>query len=104
GPKIAFKLLLLFLLFLYSNIAVVYKPLDALRPGVVIAVAAIFMMVIEIGQSHRRFQLAWPQGLLLVSFLALAFVSSFDAMWVRLAFERTTDIAKILLIYVLIEN
>jgi O-antigen ligase len=104
GPKVAFKLLLFFLLFLYSNIAVIYKGLESYRPAAAIAVAAIFMMVVEIGQSRRRFQLMWPQGILLVTFLALAFVSSFDAMWARLAFERTSDVLKILLIYILIEN
>ena len=104
GPKLAFKLLLFFLLFLYSNIAVIYKVLDPYRPAAVIAIAAIAMMVIEIGHSRRRFQLMWPQGLLMLAFLALAFVSSFDAIWARLAFERTSDILKIVLIYILIEN
>ncbi len=104
GPKIAFKLLILFLLVLYSNIAVVYKALDAFRPALVVAVAALGMMVLELAQTRRRFQLIWPQGFLLVGFLGIAFISSFDAMWVRLAFERTSDIAKIVLIYVVIEN
>ena len=104
GPKTAFKLLLFFLVFLYSNIAVIYKGLEAYRPGVIIAGAAMCMMLVEIGHARRRFHLMWPQGLLMLAFLALAFISSFDAMWAKLAFERTTDIAKIVLIYVLIEN
>jgi O-antigen ligase len=104
GPKVAFKLLLFFLLFLYSNIAVIYKGLEAYRPAAVIAVLAIIMMFVEIGQARRRFHLMWPQGVLLVAFLSLAFVSSFDAMWAKLAFERTSDILKIVLIYILIEN
>ncbi len=104
GPKVAFKLLILFLLTLYSNIAVVYKALDPFRPALVVALAAIFMLVVELGQSHRRFYFLGPQGFLLVAFLGVAFVSSFDAMWARLAFDRTSDIGKILLIYVLLEN
>jgi O-antigen ligase len=104
GPKFAFRLLLFFLLFLYSSIAVVYKNLEAYRPAAVMAVAAIFMMLFEISQARRRFHLMWPQGVLLLGFLAVAFVSSFDAMWARLAFERTSEIAKIVLIYILIEN
>src|SRR5262249_12605994 len=103
GPRIAFKLLLFFLLLLYSAVAVIYG-LEALRPAAVMAVAAIVMMFVEIGRSRRNFQFMWPQGLLLVSFLAVAFVSSFDAMWVRLAFDRTSDLVKIVLIYILIEN
>jgi len=104
GPRIAFKLLLVFLLFLYSNVAVIYKSLEPYRPVAVMAAVAIVMMLVELGQARRRFLLTWPQGVLLIAFLGLAFVSSFDAMWARLAFERTSDVAKILLIYVLIEN
>lgn len=100
----AFKLLLFFLLFLYSNIAVAYKGLEDYRPAATVAVAAILMMLVELGQARRKFHLMWPQGLLLVAFLALAFVSSFDAMWARLAFDQTSDLAKIVLIYILIEN
>src|SRR5262245_15979940 len=103
GPKIAFRLLLLFLLLLYSAVPVIYG-LEAYRPAAVMAMAAIVMMFIEIGHARRRFQFMWPQGLLLVAFLAVAFVSSFDAMWARLAFDRTSDLAKIVLIYILIEN
>jgi len=104
GPQISYKLLLAFILFLYSNIAVLYRSLDALRLGALIAGAAICIMIVEIGQARSRFRLSWPQGILLLAFLCVAFVSSFDAMWVRLAFERTSDITKIVLIYILIEN
>ena len=45
GPKIAFKLLIVFLLVLYSNVSVIFS-LDAYRPALVIAVAALGMMVI----------------------------------------------------------
>jgi hypothetical protein len=88
GPRIAFKLLLVFLLFLYSNIAVIYKLLEPYRPVAVMAAVAIVMMLVELGQARRRFLLTWPQGVLLIAFLGLAFVSSFDAMWARLAFEE----------------
>jgi len=104
GPRIAFKLLLGFLLLLYSSVAVIYKSLEPFRPVALMAVAAIFMMFVELGQARRRFQLMWPQGFLLLAFVALAFIASFDAMWARLAFDRTGDLAKIILIYVLIEN
>src|SRR6266566_1228809 len=49
GPKIAFKLLILFLLVLYSNVSVIYQ-LDAYRPALVIAMAALGMMVLELVQ------------------------------------------------------
>ncbi len=46
----------------------------------------------------------WPQGILLISFLAACFLSSFSAFWPGYAFNKTSDIAKIVLIYILIEN
>jgi putative inorganic carbon (hco3(-)) transporter len=105
GPKIAFKLLLLFLLTLYSNIAVIYKDqLDKYRPALVIAVAALFMMVIELGQSRQGFRLMWPQGAMLIAFLGVCVVSTFGAIYVRHSVEQTSDFAKIVLVYLLLEN
>jgi len=105
GPKIAFKLLLLFLLTLYSNIAVIYKEqIDAYRPALVIAVAALFMMVIELGQNRQRFRLMWPQGAMLIAFLGVCVVSTFGAIYVRHSVEQTSDFAKIVLVYLLLEN
>ncbi len=104
GPNIAFKLLIVFLLMLYSSIAVMYKPLEAFRPVLLIAGAAIGMLVIELPQTRHTFKLAWPEGAMLAAVLAAAFVSSFDALWPGYAFNKTADLAKMVLIYVLIEN
>jgi len=105
GPKISFKLLLLFLLTLYSNIAVVYKDqLDAYRPALVIAVTALFMMVVELCQHRQGFRLMWPQGVMLVAFLGVCAVSSVGAIYVRHSVEQTSDFAKIVLVYLLLEN
>jgi O-antigen ligase len=105
GPKIAFRLLLVFLLTLYSNIAVIYKEqLDAFRPALVIAMAALFMMVVELGQQRQSFKLMWPQGALLFVFLGVCAISSLNAIYVRHAVEQTTDFAKIVLVYLLLEN
>jgi O-antigen ligase len=105
GPKIAFKLLLLFLLTLYSNVAVIYKEqLDVFRPALVIAVAALLMMVIELCQNRRGFRLMWPQGAMLIAFLGVCAVSSFGAIYLRHAVEQTSDFAKIVLVYLLLEN
>jgi O-antigen ligase len=105
GPKIAFKLLLLFLLTLYSNIAIIYKDqLDAYRPALVIAVAALFLMVVELCQKRQGFRLMWPQGAMLIAFLGVCAVSTFGAIYVRHAFEQTSEFAKIVLVYLLLEN
>jgi O-antigen ligase len=105
GPKTAFKLLLLFLLTLYSNIAIIYKDqLDEYRPALVIAVAALFMMVVELCQNRRGFRLMWPQGAMLIAFLSVCAVSTVGAIYVRHAFEQTSEFAKIVLVYLLLEN
>jgi putative inorganic carbon (hco3(-)) transporter len=105
GPKIAFKLLLLFLLTLYSNVALIYKDrLEAYRPALVIAFAALFMMVIELGQNRQSFRLMWPQGAMLIAFLGVCVVSSFGAIYVRHAVEQTSEFSKIVLVYLLLEN
>src|SRR2546422_2355425 len=104
GPKYAFKLVILFLLILYSNITVIYKELDVYRPVMIIAVAALIMMAVEISQSGQGLKFMWPEGYMLLAFLGIAFVSSFDAFWAQLAFDRTTDIARLFLFYILMEN
>src|SRR2546425_11829235 len=89
GPKISFKLLILFLLMLYSNVAVIFKQLDAFRPVPVVAGAALVMMMGGLGTARERFRLAWPQSLVLLGFLGLAALSIFIAAYARLASNRT---------------
>jgi O-antigen ligase len=105
GPKIAFVLFITFLLMLYSNVAVIFKAqLDALRPTLVVALCALAMMVIELGQARQGFKLMWPQGALLLALLAVMAVSTVNAIYVRHAAESTVDFGKIVLVYLLIEN
>ena len=104
GPGVSFKLLILFLLMLYSNIAVIFPQLNVFRPVLVVAVGAVFMLVVELALARQSFKLAWPQGYLLVAFLGVALVSSFNAIYARLAFDTTSDLSKIVLIYLLLEN
>src|SRR5215470_19163816 len=103
GPKIAFKLLLLFLLVLYSNVSVIYK-LDAYRPAMLIAVAALAMMVIELGQLRQSFKLMWPQSAMVLAFFGACIISTPMAFWVSHALDQTIDVGKILLVYLLLEN
>jgi O-antigen ligase len=105
GPKVAFLLLVAFLILLYSNVGVIYKQyLEAFRPTFVIAVAALFMMVVENGQARQAFKLTWPQGHLLLALLGVCVISTFSSIYVRVAADQTADFAKIVLVYVLIEN
>jgi O-antigen ligase len=105
GPKIAFALFVAFLLMLYSNVAVIYKAqLDAVRPTLVVALCALFMMVVELGQARQSFKLMWPQGALFIALLGVCVVSTFNAIYVHRAADSTVDFAKIVLVYLLIEN
>ena len=104
GLSISFKLTILFLLVLYSNIAQQYTELEVLRPALLAAMAASAMMIVEIAKDRQGFKLAWPQGYLLAALLGVSAVSTFQAIYVRLGYETTTDLAKAALIYVLLEN
>jgi O-antigen ligase len=104
GPRHSFKLVLLFLLVLYSNISKLYPPLEVLRPALTVAAAAAVMMVVELAASGRGLKLAWPQSYLLLALLGVAGISSFSAIYVRQAFDTTSDLSKILLVYFLLEN
>lgn len=103
GPKIAFKLLLLFLIVLYSNVSIIFK-LDALRPALLIAVAALAMMVIELGQLRQSFKLMWPQSAMVLAFFGACIISTPTAFWVSHALDQTIDLGKIILVYLLLEN
>src|SRR5262249_48614202 len=105
GPKVAFLLFVAFLILLYSNIGVIYKQyLEAFRPTLVIAIAALIMMVVENGQARQAFKLTWPQGHLLLALLGVCVISTFNSIYVRVAANQTADFAKMVVVYVLIEN
>jgi len=89
---------------LYSSIAIVLPQLNALRPVLLVAVGALVMLVVELPQTGQAFRFAWPQTLLLIAFLGVAVVSTFTAIYMRLAFNTTMDFSKIVLIYLVIEN
>jgi O-antigen ligase len=104
GPKIAFGLLIVFLLMLYSSIAIVLPQLNSLRPVLLVAAGALVMLAVELMQSGQSFRFARPQTFLLVAFLVVAVASTFTALYMRLAFNTTLDFSKIVLIYFVIEN
>lgn len=104
GSSIAFKILVLFLLILYSNIAVIFPALDSFRPAMVLGIAALLMMIVEVARSGEGFKLSWPEGYMLVGLLGVAIVSSFSAIYVSHALQTTADFAKIVVIYLIIEN
>src|SRR5262249_39913906 len=78
--------------------------LDAFRPALVIAVAALGMMVIELGQLRQSFKLMWPQSAMVLAFFGACIISTPMAFWVSHALDQTIDVGKILLVYLLLEN
>src|SRR5215471_8530037 len=105
GPKLAYALFIAFLIMLYSNVAVIYhEQLDSYRPTLVIALAALLMMVVELGHARQSFKLMWPQGVLLLALLGACVVSTFGSIYVRHAADQLADFAKVVLVYLLIEN
>jgi O-Antigen ligase len=104
GPKIAFALLIVFVLMLYSSIAIVLPQLNPLRPVLLVAAAALVMLAIELPQTAQGFRFTRPQTLLLIAFLGVAVASTFTALYMKLAFNTTLDFSKIVLIYIVIEN
>src|SRR6476620_1194571 len=99
GPKIAFALFIAFLMMLSSNVAVIYKAqLDAVRVTLVVALCALCILVVELGQARQSFKLLWPQGAMLSALLGVGVVSTCNAIDVHLAADSTVDCGKIVLI------
>jgi len=104
GPRIAFAFLIVFVLMLYSSIAIVLPQLNPLRPVLLVAAGALGMLAVELARTGQAVRFARPQTLLLIAFLVIAVASTFTAIYMRLAFNTTLDFSKIVLIYLVIEN
>jgi putative inorganic carbon (HCO3(-)) transporter len=103
GPKFAFSLLIVFVLMLYSSVSIVLPQLNAFRPVLLVAAAALVTLAIELSLARQSLRVA-PQTILLIAFLGVAVVSTFSALYVKKAFDTTFDFSKIILIYLVIEN
>jgi len=100
--NIAFALVVLFLIALYSQISLLVPGLDSLGPMNVIGGLAIAAVVVQRFINHRGIDLIWPDGYLLVVFVAAALVSCIGALWPKYALESTLDLLKYVSIYILI--
>src|SRR5205814_2312906 len=104
ATRLSYGLLLLFLLLLYSQVALLFPALEALRPMLLVALAALAVLVVELTLSGRAFALVGPESHLLLALLAGACVSSLTAIWMRQAAEATVELAKMTAIYFLMLN
>ncbi len=101
---IPYTLLLAFLVLLYSNLPLLFPAFDAIRPALLTAVGALGMLAMETMLSRRNFETAWPEGGLLLAFLAATGLSCFTALWPKQAVGAVMDLAKIAVIFFVIVN
>lgn len=102
--SVSFKLLLLFLLQLYSNVAVLYPALEVVRPALTIGGLALAVLVFERISAGRGFEFVWPDSFLLLAFTGAAALSAPGAFWPGLAVQSTIDFVKTLIIYFALLN
>src|SRR5262249_453256 len=55
-------------------------------------------------KTRSGFRMSWPEGTMLMLMLGVSMVSMFGAIYLSLAAETTLNFAKVVLIYVVIEN
>jgi O-antigen ligase len=99
-----FSLLLLFVIFLYAIPAQLFPAVEVWHPTQVIAVLALALLVLEKMTLRQSFVLVWPEGYLLLAFVAAAALSTFSAFWPLRAYEASLDLARIAITYFLIVN
>ncbi len=100
----SFVLLLLFLVVMYSAIAVTFPVLRPFRPALMLGVGALGLLLVERTLSGQPFRLSWPESHALIAFLGAAALGTFNALWPGLAVQATIGFAKSLVLYLLIVN
>jgi putative inorganic carbon (HCO3(-)) transporter len=100
----AYWLLLAFLVLLYSNISVIKPALEVIHPAKLVALVTLVVLFVELAMARRTFELAWPEGVLLLAFFGAAALSSLTALWVRQAVDAVSSLLKFTIIYFVIVN
>jgi O-antigen ligase len=100
--SIPFCLVLLFLIALYSQVALEVPGLKAAAPMNILGGITIFAVFVERLLHRRGLELVWPESYLLLAFLGAAALSCIGALWPRYALDNTTDLLKFIAVYFLI--
>jgi putative inorganic carbon (HCO3(-)) transporter len=100
----SYWLLLVFLFLLYANTPFVLPAAEVLRPAKGVAGLALAALIGETIFGKRRLQFAWPEGGLLVAFLAAAGLSCVTALWPGYAADGFLDLAKMALVFFFLVN
>ena len=100
----SYLLLLAFLLLLYANTPFLLPAAEVLRPAKVVAGLALIALIGEAMSGKRELRFAWPEGGLMMAFLAAAALSCLTALWPGYAAERVGDLAKMILTFFFLLN
>jgi putative inorganic carbon (HCO3(-)) transporter len=98
------RLLMLFIVVLYSSIGMLVPAANAIRPAMAIAIGAVVLTFMELGKTGTGFRIARPESAMLIALLAVCTISTFSAIWLAQGVQTTSEFARIVVIYVVIEN
>jgi hypothetical protein len=102
--RVAFVLLLLFLVLLYSCLPLLFPKVEKLAPAQTVAIAAIAVLFLEKWVARRAIRLARPETYLLFGLVVAAGFSAFGALWPLYAVEQTFLLLKMVAVYLLVVN
>jgi O-antigen ligase len=99
---LAYPALLFLLMLLYANVAMWIPGLDVLRPTQLTVIVALGLLLYEGTSGRRRLELTWPEGYCFLAFLLACAFSSCTALWPGFAVTTTIELAKALVVYLLV--
>jgi O-antigen ligase len=100
----SFKLLIAFFFLLYSSLPLMFPVLDLVRPAQIIGGLALVVLLYEKVGARQSLDLVWPDGYLLVGFVAAAGLSVVGALWPSYALDAALNLVKMAVVYLLIVN
>jgi O-antigen ligase len=100
----SYLLLLVFLFLLYANTPFLLPAAEILRPAKLVAGLALLALIGEAMFGKRELRFAWPEGGLMIAFLAAAALSCLTALWPGYAAQGVADLAKMILTFFFLLN
>lgn len=102
--RLSFGLLVAFVVLLHLNLPLLVPATAPLAPAQTAALAGLVVVLLERAAARRPFQLAWPEGHLLLGFVGVALLGTFTALWPRYAAENALVLLKFVAVYLLFVN
>jgi O-antigen ligase len=101
---ISYWLLIAFLVLLYANTPFILPAADIVHPAAIVGGGALLALLAETLFGGRSFVSAWPEGGILLAFLAGAALSCLTALWPGHAVDALSDLAKMSLVFFFLVN